>query len=142
MLVNTVLVSCGSKEFLQASDSNVIHVVMCADWEPEQPRKAKAICTAPSSLNPGSLGASTGEPLASQEAVISEALSYLPEAAGEHIIEQATRDSPAVAARFKQHVQGLFHGNTIENTDSKERAWKHYCLHIFGKLVPPLDEMP
>ena len=119
-----------------------MHVVLCADWEPEQPRKTKAVCSAPSSLNPGSLGASTGEPLASQEAVISEALSNLPEAAGEHIIEQAVRDSPAVAARLQQHVQGLFHGNTHESTDGKERAWKQYCLHMFGKVVPPLDEMP
>ena len=95
-----------------------------------------------SSPNVGSLGTSSGEPLSRQEAVISQALADLPESAGDHILEEAVRNSPAVATRLQQHLEGLFHGNTHESTEGKQRAWKHYCLHMFGQNVPALEAMP
>ena len=115
-----------------------------ADLEAGQPANnnlCSARRTAPASASDGPPDTSGGELLSNQEAVISQALSELPEAAGQHILEAATRNGD-VAVRLHQHLEGMFHGNTAESTDGKQRAWNHYCLYMFGQKVPPLDEVP
>ena len=59
-----------------------------------------------------------------------------------HILEDAVRNSPAVASRLQQHLQGFFLEEHYDSTEGKQRAWKHYCLQMFGQKVPALEKMP